>query len=198
MIKSMQKNLHTIKYEIYFSFHSCICPPDMVEQEQQKKGAHTNMIKEWTGRAGKLSKAQQRIADYLSRNEGGIPYMTEHDIAENTGVSIATVSRFWKVIGFRNLKELKTRMKSETAAPPAAKLKDKLKRVSEQDVAGQMLTMEMRHLQDTFEHLSREDFQGAVETLAHARRVFVFGTGPSRSLCELFRFRFTRFGLDII
>ncbi|MCI3927000.1 MurR/RpiR family transcriptional regulator [Paenibacillus sp. TRM 82003] len=155
------------------------------------------MIQAAIAQAEKLSLAQERIAAYLVKHEAEIPYLTESDIAKAAGVSVATVSRFWNTIGFDNLKDVKKRLQSGRGVPPADKMKDKLSRVSHGNLAFQMIDAEIRHLQETMRLLSRESFDDAVERISQARRVFVFGTGPSRSLTELLCFRLNRFGISM-
>ncbi len=156
------------------------------------------MIQSAIANANKLSRAQQRIAGYLVRHESDIPYLTEHDIARETGVSVATVSRFWSAIGFDNLKDVKRRQQSQGAARPADKMKDKLSRMSESPLPMQMIDMEIRNLEETKRLLSAESFDAAAEALLRAKRVFVFGTGPSRALTELLLFRLNRFGFAMV
>lgn len=156
------------------------------------------MLQNEIARAGKLSNAQQRIAAYLLKHEKDLPYMTESDIADQAGVSIATVSRFWGTIGYENLKAVKKKLQSTTGAPPASKMKDRLSRIQPDDIVGQMIALEISHLQETLQYLSTEQFERAVDLLQEAEAIYVFGTGPSRSLTELLCFRLNRFGLRMV
>jgi DNA-binding MurR/RpiR family transcriptional regulator len=156
------------------------------------------MLQNAIARAGKLSNAQQRIAEYVVKHEQDIPFMTEGDIADQAGVSIATVSRFWGTIGYDNLKDVKKKLQTTTGAPPASKMKDRLSRIQTDDIVGQVISMEINHLQETLQYLSMEHFERAVDLLQEARAIYVFGTGPSRSLTELMCFRLNRFGMRMV
>ncbi len=70
-----------------------------------------------------LTQSQLKLANYISKHLHQVLLSTEKEIALEVGVSIATVSRFWSVIGFVNMKEFKQHMKKELEVSPARKLK---------------------------------------------------------------------------
>ena len=59
-----------------------------------------------------FSKSDHKLIQYLLRNEEQLQYLTSEELSAHTGISPATVSRFWKKIGFQNLKELKINVES--------------------------------------------------------------------------------------
>ncbi|MFC0333510.1 MurR/RpiR family transcriptional regulator [Paenibacillus sepulcri] len=147
--------------------------------------------------AERLTAGHRKIADYIVKHLQNIPYMTEQDLAAQTGISVATVSRFWKSAGYANFKDFKRQLQGDAAPTPAGKMADKLRKVADDDLAGKMLELEIRHLAITMERLSREDFQFAVDSMIRARQIFVYGSGPSHSLCELLYYRLNRFGYRV-
>ena len=58
-----------------------------------------------------LTPHQKVIADYVQKNIKAMLYMTETEIAAQLQLSNATVSRFWKSIGFENFKDFKNNLK---------------------------------------------------------------------------------------
>lgn len=144
-----------------------------------------------------LSAGHQKIADFITKNTHQIAFMTEQDIADQTGVSIATVSRFWKAVGYINFKEYKQQLQEDVVPTPALKMKDKLQKVADDDIVGKMIELEMNHLAVTMERLSREDFNRSVQAIMHANQIIVYGSGPSHALCELLHFRLNRFGYRV-
>ena len=60
---------------------------------------------EWD--VSKLTASQKRIADYIEKSGEHILYYTETELAKALGVSNATISRFWKSIGYDNFKSFK-------------------------------------------------------------------------------------------
>ncbi|WP_053373320.1 MurR/RpiR family transcriptional regulator [Paenibacillus sp. FJAT-27812] len=146
-----------------------------------------------------MSKSQQSIANYVVGALQQIPYCTEEDIAQAVGVSTATVSRFWRTIGFANLKAFKKQLLQSEHATPAHKMKQILNKVDheEADVVQEMLEMASANIEVTSKRVEREQFHQAVELIHCARKVYVFGTGASISLIELIRFRLNRVGVQI-
>lgn len=146
-----------------------------------------------------MSKSQQAIANYVMGVLQQIPYCTEEDIALAVGVSTATVSRFWRAIGFSNLKAFKKHLLQNEHATPAHKMKQILNKMEheEADIVSEMLEIASANVEVTSTRVEREQFYKAVEAIHSARRVYVFGTGAAVSLIELIRFRLNRISVQI-
>ncbi|CAM3730702.1 MurR/RpiR family transcriptional regulator [Marinicrinis lubricantis] len=146
-----------------------------------------------------LSPNQRKIADYIEKNGQRILLMTEQEIADEVKLSIASVSRFWKAAGYRNLKDFKQRMKDRLEVTPAKKLSRTLDHI---EGAGfepqqQLLQISVQHIEETMKHFDHNQFQQAVQTISAGRRIYLYGPGPSKGLAELMHFRMSRFGLDM-
>ncbi|MBW7460218.1 MurR/RpiR family transcriptional regulator, partial [Paenibacillus sepulcri] len=63
--------------------------------------------------AERLTAGHRKIADYIVKHLQNIPYMTEQDLAAQTGISVATVSRFWKSAGYANFKDFKRQLQGD-------------------------------------------------------------------------------------
>lgn len=144
-----------------------------------------------------LSHGQKKVADFIYKHLASLPFLTEQDIAEQAGVSNATVSRFWKAVGFNNLKHFKNHLKSEQENTPVVKMKGKMEKIADYDIINEMIQMEMRNLAETLDSISKSDFNEAVSRIIKAEQIFLYGSGPSQSLCELLQFRLNRFGYRI-
>ncbi|ENH96854.1 RpiR family transcriptional regulator [Gracilibacillus halophilus YIM-C55.5] len=143
-----------------------------------------------------LTESQTIIANYLSKHWQEVLVSTEKDIAEATGISIATVSRFWSVAGYKNLKDFKNHMKHELEVSPARKIQ------SVQPKKNQLtpyITIEksLSLLQDTIDNTDHASFQQAIELLHRSNRIYVLANGPSKGLGELFVYRVKRLGKPI-
>ncbi|MBM7570012.1 MurR/RpiR family transcriptional regulator [Aquibacillus albus] len=145
----------------------------------------------------KMSYNQKKIADFIMRNTTKIPYFTEQDIAIELKISIATVSRFWKVVGFKNFKDFKLHLKETLDISPANKMKDIIKKVDQNDLVWKMIDEDINHLLETRNRLSQRDIRQAVQLLNDAESIYVHAPGPSESLGKLFQFRMERFGLQV-
>lgn len=145
----------------------------------------------------KLSKSHQKVADYISKQTDGIPYMTEKEIGEATGVSIATVSRFWRAAGFENLREFKAQLKKELAVTPASKVQSAVRKSSE-NLTEPVFAQTLDFLKETYKHLDDEQLSIIVDQLTKARRVHIYGSGSSKGLVQLLGFRLRRYGMTVM
>ena len=57
-----------------------------------------------------MNEAMRRIADYVISSESDIIYLKASDFAEKSGVSTASVSRFVKLLGYKNFNEFRLKM----------------------------------------------------------------------------------------
>jgi DNA-binding MurR/RpiR family transcriptional regulator len=64
----------------------------------------------------KLTSSQKRIADFIEKSGEHILYFSETELAQKLHVSNATISRFWKQIGYDNFKSFKTALKDNERA----------------------------------------------------------------------------------
>ncbi len=73
-----------------------------------------------------MTASQIKIANYIHKHTQQVLLSSEKEIAEAVEVSIATVSRFWKVVGYSNLKDFKITMRESLEASHASKIKHEL------------------------------------------------------------------------
>lgn len=143
-----------------------------------------------------MSKSQQKIADFIMKSAERIPFYTEEDIATKTGVSIATVSRFWKSIGYDNLKSFKKYLQETQYSTPARKMQHVLEK-TEREIVTQMITSVTVNLEETASRISLQAFDQAVEALHAADQIFLHGPGATSCLTDLLRFRLNRIGREV-
>jgi DNA-binding MurR/RpiR family transcriptional regulator len=121
--------------------------------------------------------------------------MTEEEIALEVNVSIATVSRFWNMAGYKNFKEFKKNIKEKLEVSPANKMRNIVEKIGNDDLPGRMVDQHFKYLVETSNHLSRKDFEASIQAISNAETVYVYAPGPSESIGKLFEFRLSRFGL---
>lgn len=144
----------------------------------------------------KMSKGQIKIADCIAKSVDQIPFFTEEDIAVKAGVSIATVSRFWKAVGYDNLKSFKKHLQESNYSTPALKMEQVLNK-TEQEIVPRMLASAAVNLEETGKRLSLQSFEHAVEAIHSATTIYAHGPGAASCLTELLRFRLNRLGLNV-
>ncbi|MFW5842519.1 MAG: MurR/RpiR family transcriptional regulator [Spirochaetota bacterium] len=146
---------------------------------------------------GNLSRKHRRIAEYLMQNRRNILLLTVEELAEEIGVSTATISRFARAVGYATLRDLRIALHDETTSSPSRKLQDRLNRLESANPIAAILRFERDNLSRTEERLTQSAFDRAVEFLDATQRLFVWADGPSVALIELLRFRLNRFGYSV-
>lgn len=149
-----------------------------------------------------LSRSQQAIANYIAGSLQRIPYCTDEEIAGQVGVSKATLSRFWRAIGYRNLKDFKKALqqKEQGGLPtPAGKMEQILSQVEqrEADIVDELTGLAASNLNETAKRMDRAQFAGAAEAIDAAGTIYIHGGGAAAFLTELFAFRLARIGLRV-
>ncbi|MCR6096229.1 MurR/RpiR family transcriptional regulator [Salipaludibacillus agaradhaerens] len=144
-----------------------------------------------------LSPNQIKIADYINRHLQDVLLSTEKEIAEALNVSTASVSRFWKSVGYHNLKDFKRRMR-EIDVTPVGNFEKAMERLTAHQWQHDQLEQGMANLKETMRHLSASQFDLAVEALVKAETVYIYSPGPSKGLGVLMHHRLKRFGLNIV
>ncbi|MDL4841199.1 MurR/RpiR family transcriptional regulator [Aquibacillus rhizosphaerae] len=144
-----------------------------------------------------MSPSQFKIADYIQKNTQHVLLSTEQEISNSLKISIASVSRFWRSVGYKNFKDFKTQMRTQLEVSPAGKMKNIMRKAEGHELQYHKLTMSVDHLQKTMEHFSSNDFDQAVDTLSRAHNIYIYCPGPSIGLGHLLYYRLSRFGLHI-
>lgn len=136
-----------------------------------------------------LTQTDEKIIDFIYQNIALVPYLTIAQCAKELGVSIATLSRFVRHVGFSNYKELRSAIIShENILTPAQKLHETL---LNNDITSckSLLQMQQDYIDKTIENLSESDIQRAVGMLRDASVIHIFGKGASAGPAELLSFR---------
>lgn len=144
-----------------------------------------------------LSPSQLKIAEYIQRHTQEVLVSTEKEIADAIGISTASVSRFWKAVGYENLKEFKLKTKDQLKVSPAGKFKKAMEQVGDEAEQSKLLQQATTNLQETIDHLSTTEFTEAVNAMTAADTIYIYCPGPSEGLAELLQYRLNRFGVTI-
>ena len=136
-----------------------------------------------------LSPAARRVARFLGENRALALALSAAELAGRTGTSDATVVRTVQALGFTGLPELKRALAETLAAgpsDPATAMRDTLAEAGSNAVAAVDLAIERQR--EAVEALAtpeaRATLRAAVAALHPARRILVFGIGPSAALAR--------------
>ena len=144
-----------------------------------------------------LTKSEKKIADYISEHRHEIMGQTVAELAQGSGSSEITISRFCKKLGFSGLQSLKIALAAELSGAGEGPCSDIGKDDDEAAVAGKIFRNITEGLQDTLKILDFSLIAAAVELLQGARRVAIYGFGNSATVCQDLATRFLRFGMAV-
>lgn len=150
----------------------------------------------------KLSQMERKLAERILSSPGEIVHMGITELAEQCGISPATITRFCKVLHFKGFPDFKVKLAAEIAHSDASPQDGGS---SYQDiVAGNPLSviveaMQTNHLtsiRDTTSLLDLERLQAAVNLLCQARRVDLYGMATSSIVAQDFYQKLIRIGVN--
>ncbi len=127
------------------------------------------------------SRLQKKLASFLIDRWDEVPLMAITDIAGETGLSTASVSRFTRQFGFKGFYDFKERIRDElkSAINPVDRFfrldtdlsgKKSLSKVARQDV---------KNINKLLSQMSEQTFTSLLHQVENAARVFVFGVSIS-------------------
>ena len=145
---------------------------------------------------GKFPKREQRVANFMLANLEKISFFSQHEIAEATEVSVATVNRFCTTIGCEGFRDFQIRL----AQNVAVSLQYLGGASGDQSETGQLVTQVFSTLVDTLTlvrgQLDSEAIEQATDKLADARRIAFLGVGGgSANVAREGANRFFRLGI---
>ena len=145
---------------------------------------------------GTFPKREQLVADFILRSLEEISFLSQHEIAEATSVSVATVNRFCSTIGCDGFRDFQIRL----AQSVAVSLQYLGGPNGDRSESGQLVTQVFSTLVDTLT-LARAQLDGqlieqATDVLANANRIAFLGVGGgSANVAREGANRFFRLGI---
>jgi len=148
----------------------------------------------------RMSPAELRVTRFFQDNREEVLIASASALANKAGTSDATVIRTAKALGFAGMEDLRRSLAGELREnlSPASRLARTLSQVRDDLAAAFDVTLDIH--QQALEGLRRditpERFRSAVHHIVDARRVFVFGIGPSSAMADYFTIQLGRFGIE--
>ncbi len=141
---------------------------------------------------GKLSKSQQKIANFIAENEKTAFTMTAAQLGKAVGVSEATVVRFASNLGFDGYHQFQKALEAEARNQLTAVERMELlsKRGEGADIIKKVLKSDMEKIERTMADLDYESFNKAVEALLSAKNIYIAGVRSSAALVKFCGFYF--------
>ncbi|GCL72979.1 MurR/RpiR family transcriptional regulator [Paenibacillus naphthalenovorans] len=145
-----------------------------------------------------LSQSEKKIADYIVSFPEEIIHLAITELAERSGSSDSSIIRFCRRIGYKGFQDLKINIAKEVVRPEkqiqeGIELDDRVstikKKISESSIQA---------IYDTLEVLQDDELEKAVEAIAGARIIEIYGTGASGSIALDAQHKFLKIGIKTL
>jgi len=185
---SMKKIFYTNVFNLFYekNFHTIMS--DFIQHLQ----AHYSTLR----------KSEKKIADYLQQHAQERLDFSITELARRLEVSETTISRFCRVIGLRGFQDLKLSMAASLSLNGAEGFKNIPPAIHENDATpeiGRKLSESLAgSLAKTQQSLNVGDMENAIDAIARARQIFVYGIGGSAVIAQAAHHLFTKAGLNCV
>ena len=150
------------------------------------------------GTYSSLRTAEQRVADFILKHAEELIYLTVTELAERTQTSESTVVRLCQKIGYKGYQEFKIMLARDLVGPTETVYEEIESSDSLETLKNKIFQANAQALKDTIEVLSDEELVKAVEALARARRIEVYGIGGSAPLALDAYHKFMKLGISAV
>lgn len=152
-----------------------------------------------------LPAAQKRLADYLLRNLATASDLSITDLADEAGVSVGTISQFYRRLGMRGYQDLRLGWAREAVAaigPTGDRfglrpLSDAATDPTENAIV-RVFGANAQAQIETAQHLNRTSVGSAVEAISAARRVEWIGAATAGLIAVEGAFKLRKLGIDSV
>jgi len=131
-----------------------------------------------------LPTAERKVADFILANPSKASLMVINEIAEAAGVSVPSVTRLAKKLGYEGFLDFRVALASGSSSIESIKSEPIRPDDSDPEVVKKLFLSYMRALEDTLKALNREKLAVLAEKCTRAKRIFVVGTASSYLLAN--------------
>ena len=142
-----------------------------------------NILDSMTEQYNSLTRSGKKLADYIFTHTSETQYMSITSLAENCGVSEATITRFCRVLGLSGYNDLKLALAKSDRVTDLGDPSDGAQSINHEDdfdtMCRKIHSSSIVSLNETLELLNEAALVRAVNLLSGARHVYCFGQGGS-------------------
>lgn len=133
-----------------------------------------------------FSKANKKLADFVKDNMFSVPFMSIKELANQAGVSEASVTRFTRELSFSGYAEFIScsRQEIQQNLTPWERIKRTVKITKHQTKTPlkKMIDQNIASLSQLYHEEFENNFQASVSLISKARRVYIIGARSSHSV----------------
>jgi len=143
-----------------------------------------------------LKPSERKVADFILAHPEEVVKLSVQKLAELSGVSEATIIRLARSLNMKGYQELKLRIAGDLNKQTATgSYKEIMMEGSVESIMQAVSWNNIQSIQDTLSVLSGEEVARAVDALAKARKIDVYGVGASAVIAADIRQKFSRINL---
>ena len=139
-----------------------------------------------------FSKGQKQIARYILEHYDKAAFMTASRLGVTVGVSESTVVRFATELGYDGYPHLQRALQEmiRNKLTSVQRMEVSSDRLGGRDVLRTVLHADTDMIRQTLDEIDRDAFQGAVDALTGAHRIYILGVRSSSALANFLGFYF--------
>lgn len=145
-----------------------------------------------------LPSAERKVADFILENPERAPLMVINEIAAKSGVSVPSVTRLAKKLGYSGFLDFRVALASDNSGIDTTHYEPVSTDDSDEVLLDKMYASAARSQEDTFRALDKQQIILLAEHIANAKRVFIAGKSVSALLAKDFALQLNFFGVDAI
>ncbi|MGN0343144.1 MAG: MurR/RpiR family transcriptional regulator [Roseburia sp.] len=141
---------------------------------------------------GSLSKGQKLLAAYITDNYDKAVFLTAAKLGQVVGVSESTVVRFAMHLGYKGYPEFQKALEEmvRNKLNSIQRMEVAYGRISQSKVLESVLQADQEKIKDTLENLDEQTFELAVDTILHAKHIYIVGIRSCAPLASFLAFYF--------
>ena len=154
------------------------------------EGNTNELLKKLEEKYPHLSKGQKRLADYVTENYDKAVFLTAAKLGETVGVSESTVVRFATQLGYKGYPDFQKALEElvRNKLNSIQRMEVTYGRISQSEILKNVLHSDIEKIKLTLETIDQKAFDLAIETILHARKVYVIGIRSCAPLASFLAF----------
>lgn len=134
-----------------------------------------------------LSKGQKKIANAVLNDCDKVAYLTAAKLGDLVGVSESTVVRFADELGFEGYSQFQLAVQElvRIRLTPNQRIEVTKQRIGRGDIIDNVMTSDINKIKFTLEHLDRQAFAEAVDSILSARTIYITGARSSEPIARM-------------
>ncbi|MEG1548747.1 MAG: MurR/RpiR family transcriptional regulator [Clostridia bacterium] len=145
-----------------------------------------------------LPSAERKVADFILQNPEKASLMVINEIADASGVSVPSVTRLAKKLGYDGFLDFRVALASGSASLDSLKSDPIRPEDADAVVIEKTFLASMRALEDTLKATDRVQLSLLASKITQAKRIFVLGVGSSAQLSQDLVFQLNFMGYDAV